>query len=190
MTVTCLMPGATETEFFRRAEMMDTDIGTIDKDDPGEVAKNGFDAMIKGEGDVVSGLKNKVQSAAANVTPASILARPASQDGRTRHRKEMNGTRRGDWWRGRAAAYLGIDQHREQVVQDLFGEEHGWIPAETADTKTLRKTLSSGSWWAMLKAWCAAIMRRVSVGLCKKDNLHSQSVLFFLALIFSSKYST
>jgi short-subunit dehydrogenase len=63
ITVTCLMPGATETEFFRRAEMMDTKIGTSEKDDAAEVANKGFDAMIKGEGDVVSGLKNKVQSA-------------------------------------------------------------------------------------------------------------------------------
>jgi short-subunit dehydrogenase len=74
ITVTCLMPGATETEFFRRAEMMDTKIGTSEKDDAAEVANNGFDAMINGEGDVVSGLKNKVQSAAANVTPAGVLA--------------------------------------------------------------------------------------------------------------------
>ena len=74
VTVTCLMPGATETEFFRRAEMMDTAVGTVKKDDPAVVANNGFDAMMKGEGDVVSGLKNKVQSAAANVTPAGVLA--------------------------------------------------------------------------------------------------------------------
>ena len=74
VTVTCLMPGATETEFFRRAEMMDTAVGTAEKDDPAEVANNGFDAMIKGEGDFVSGFKNKVQSAAANVTPAGVLA--------------------------------------------------------------------------------------------------------------------
>jgi uncharacterized protein len=74
ITVTCLMPGATDTEFFRRAEMMDTDVGTTEKADPAEVAKNGFEAMTKGEGDVVSGLKNKVQSAAANVTPAGVLA--------------------------------------------------------------------------------------------------------------------
>jgi short-subunit dehydrogenase len=74
VTVTCLMPGATETEFFRRAGMMDTAIGTSDKDDPAEVANSGFDAMMKGEGDVVSGFRNKVQSAAANVTPAGVLA--------------------------------------------------------------------------------------------------------------------
>ena len=49
--------------------MMDTDVGTTEKDDAAEVAKNGFDAMMKGQGDVVSGFKNKIQSAAANVTP-------------------------------------------------------------------------------------------------------------------------
>jgi uncharacterized protein len=74
VSVTCLMPGATETEFFKRAEMMDTDVGTTEKDDPAEVASDGFEAMMKGEGDVVSGLKNKVQSAVANVMPAGVLA--------------------------------------------------------------------------------------------------------------------
>lgn len=74
VTVTCLMPGATETEFFRRAGMMDTKVGTEEKDDAAEVANNGFDAMIKGEGEIVSGLKNKVQTTVANVTPAGVLA--------------------------------------------------------------------------------------------------------------------
>jgi short-subunit dehydrogenase len=75
VTVTCLMPGATETEFFRRADMMDTNVGTAQKDNPATVAKDGFDAMMRGEGDVVSGLHNKVQSAVANVMPAATLAK-------------------------------------------------------------------------------------------------------------------
>ena len=74
VTVTCLMPGATETEFFERADMLDTKVGTDAKDDPAEVAKTGFDAMMAGEGDIVSGWYNKLQSAIANVTPASVLA--------------------------------------------------------------------------------------------------------------------
>jgi short-subunit dehydrogenase len=74
ITVTCLMPGATETEFFARADMLDTKIGQGKKDDAAEVARTGFKAMMKGEGDVVTGLHNKLQSAIANVTPASILA--------------------------------------------------------------------------------------------------------------------
>jgi short-subunit dehydrogenase len=75
ITVTCLMPGATETEFFRRADMMDTKVGTDKKDDPTDVAKNGFAAMMKGEGGVVSGLHNKMQAAAAHVMPAERLAK-------------------------------------------------------------------------------------------------------------------
>jgi len=74
VTVTCLMPGPTETEFFERADMLDTQVGQQEKDDPAEVAKIGFEAMMKGEDDVVSGWKNKLQSALANVTPASRLA--------------------------------------------------------------------------------------------------------------------
>lgn len=74
VTVTCLMPGATDTEFFARADMLDTKVGQGKKDDPADVAKTGFDAMMRGEGDVVHGLKNKMQAAAAAVTPRSMLA--------------------------------------------------------------------------------------------------------------------
>jgi short-subunit dehydrogenase len=79
VTVTCLMPGATETEFFERADMLDTAVGQQEKDDPADVAKAGFDAMMKGEGEVVTGWKNKLQTTIANVTPADMLAE--------RHRK-------------------------------------------------------------------------------------------------------
>jgi short-subunit dehydrogenase len=74
VTVTCLMPGATETDFFERADMLDTKVGQAKKDDPADVAKIGFDAMMKGRGDVVSGWQNKLQSAIANITPAGTLA--------------------------------------------------------------------------------------------------------------------
>jgi short-subunit dehydrogenase len=74
VTVTCLMPGATETEFFERADMMDTKVGQAQKDDPADVARTGFDAMMRGDGDVVSGWQNKLQSAIANITPAGVLA--------------------------------------------------------------------------------------------------------------------
>jgi uncharacterized protein len=74
VTVTCLMPGATETEFFERAELLDTKLGQAKKDDPADVARIGFDAMMRGDGDIVSGWKNKLQAAMANVTPAARLA--------------------------------------------------------------------------------------------------------------------
>ncbi|MBS9720646.1 SDR family NAD(P)-dependent oxidoreductase [Tianweitania sp. BSSL-BM11] len=74
VTVTCLMPGPTDTEFFERADMMDTSVGQAKKDDPAMVARTGYDAMMRGDGDTVSGWKNKLQSAIATVTPSGLLA--------------------------------------------------------------------------------------------------------------------
>jgi short-subunit dehydrogenase len=74
ITVTCLMPGATDTDFFERAGLMDTKIGQDKKADPAKVAQTGWDAMMRGDGDVVAGLKNKLQAAMSAVTPQSGLA--------------------------------------------------------------------------------------------------------------------
>lgn len=75
VTVTCLMPGATETEFFERAGMMDTKVGTEKKADPADVARLGFDAMMKGETKVVAGVGNKVRAAMSNVLTDETLAK-------------------------------------------------------------------------------------------------------------------
>jgi short-subunit dehydrogenase len=88
VSVTCLMPGATETDFFERADMLDTKIGQGKKDDPAGVAATGFKAMMKGEGDVVSGWHNKLQSPIALVTPSSVLAeqhRKKAEPGSAQH---------------------------------------------------------------------------------------------------------
>lgn len=74
VSVTCLMPGATETEFFERADLTDTKIGTEKKQAADEVAKLGFEAMMKGDGDVVTGWNNKLRAAIAHVTPNEVLA--------------------------------------------------------------------------------------------------------------------
>lgn len=74
VTVTCLMPGATETDFFERADMLDTKVGTEKKMDPAEVARQGFKAMMDGEGDVVTGWQNKLQSAISLLMPSGMLA--------------------------------------------------------------------------------------------------------------------
>ncbi len=74
VTVTCLLPGPTETEFFQRADLMDTKVGTQKKDDAGMVARTGWDAMERGEGSVVAGLKNKLQAAVSHITPTGVLA--------------------------------------------------------------------------------------------------------------------
>jgi short-subunit dehydrogenase len=74
VTVSCLMPGPTDTEFFARADMLDTKVGVEEKASPADVARSGFDAMMSGDGDVVTGWKNKLQVAMAHVTPADTLA--------------------------------------------------------------------------------------------------------------------
>lgn len=79
VTVTCLMPGATDTEFFKRADMLDTKVAQDNKDDPADVAEAGFHAMMRGDGDIVTGWKNKVETAIDAVMPSDILAE--------RHRK-------------------------------------------------------------------------------------------------------
>ncbi len=75
VSVTVLMPGATETEFFERADMMDTKVGTGKKDDAAKVARDGWDAMMSGAGHVVSGWQNKLQAAISHITPDSVLAK-------------------------------------------------------------------------------------------------------------------
>ena len=75
VTVTCLKPGATETEFFARAEMEDTKVGQAKKDDPAEVAKTGWKAMLKGEPSVIYGLKNKLQVAASELMTDATTAK-------------------------------------------------------------------------------------------------------------------
>jgi short-subunit dehydrogenase len=74
VTVTCLMPGATETDFFARADMLDTKVGTDEKAHASDVAKVGFDAMMSGELKVVAGFGNKVRAAVAHVVPDAMLA--------------------------------------------------------------------------------------------------------------------
>ena len=75
ITVTCLMPGATETEFFHRASVLDTKVGTEEIDDAAIVAQIGYKAMLNGDSDVVTGMMNKIQSAVANILPNEVLAK-------------------------------------------------------------------------------------------------------------------
>jgi short-subunit dehydrogenase len=70
------MPGPTETDFFRRADMEDTKVGASSKDDAAQVAEQGFTAMMKGERRVVAGsLRTKAQEAADKVLPDAVKAK-------------------------------------------------------------------------------------------------------------------
>jgi short-subunit dehydrogenase len=81
VTVTSLMPGPTDTDFFERADMLDTRLGAMDgKDDPDEVARQGFEALMAGKDHVVTGgLKNKLQTASATVLPDQVAASTMSK---------------------------------------------------------------------------------------------------------------
>jgi short-subunit dehydrogenase len=75
VTITALMPGATDTNFFHRADMDDTKVGTGEKDDPADVAKTGFEALMAGKDHVVAGsFMNKVQATMAHLLPDSVVA--------------------------------------------------------------------------------------------------------------------
>lgn len=76
VTLTALQPGATDTDFFNKAGMQDSK-AVQDKSklsDAADVARDGYKALFKGDDKVVSGTKNKIQMAMANVTPDTMLA--------------------------------------------------------------------------------------------------------------------
>ncbi len=74
VVVTCLLPGATDTAFFEKADMLDTRIGTQPKANPADVAKVGFDAVMAGKPSVVFGFMNKAQVAMSGLLPQELLA--------------------------------------------------------------------------------------------------------------------
>jgi short-subunit dehydrogenase len=75
VTVTALQPGATETNFFERAGAMDTKVGQAEKDDPADVARRGYDAMMAGKDSVLGGgFKSKVQGLANEILPETVKA--------------------------------------------------------------------------------------------------------------------
>jgi short-subunit dehydrogenase len=83
VTVTALQPGATDTEFFERAEMENTKVAQGKKDDPADVAKTGFDAMMAGKDKVIAAsLKSKLEGLAGELLPEPTKAK--MQGGQTR----------------------------------------------------------------------------------------------------------
>lgn len=76
ITITALMPGVTDTDFFNKADMNNSK-AIQDEDakaDPAMVAKDGYEALMAGKDKVISGVKNKIQIAMSNVTPDSTVA--------------------------------------------------------------------------------------------------------------------
>lgn len=75
VTVTALMPGATETNFFHRAGLDDTKVGSDKKDDPALVAKQGFEALMAGKDSILAeSLKTKIQGTVSQFLPDTVTA--------------------------------------------------------------------------------------------------------------------
>jgi len=82
------MPGPTQTEFFERANMLDTKVGAGEKDDPVDVAREGFEALMAGKERAVSAsVQTKLQGRGSRVLPDRVkaamhgrMAEPGSAD--------------------------------------------------------------------------------------------------------------
>lgn len=75
VTITALLPGATDTDFFNKADMLDAKVVAEGKlADAAAVAKDGYDALMRGDDMVISGFKNKVSVAMSNVLPDKVVA--------------------------------------------------------------------------------------------------------------------
>lgn len=80
VTVTVLQPGATDTNFFARANLLDTEVGQAKKDDPARVAKQGFEAMMAGKDSVLGGsFKSKVEGLMNEILPETVKAKQAGK---------------------------------------------------------------------------------------------------------------
>ena len=90
ITVTALQPGPTDTDFFHRAGMDDTQVGREGKSEsqPEDVARQGIDALFDGKDHVyAASLKTKIEGKLANAIPGEVkgamhekMARPIDAD--------------------------------------------------------------------------------------------------------------
>jgi short-subunit dehydrogenase len=83
VTVTALLPGATDTNFYERANMLETPVGEMPKDDPAVVARRGYDAMMAGKASVLGGeLRSRFEGLANELLPETVKARLAARQNR------------------------------------------------------------------------------------------------------------
>jgi short-subunit dehydrogenase len=79
VSMTALQPGATDTDFFNKADMQESKILDTKLSDPAKVAKDGYKALMKGDDKIVSGFKNKAMVASSNVMPDTMVAEQMNQ---------------------------------------------------------------------------------------------------------------
>jgi short-subunit dehydrogenase len=91
VSMTALIPGASDTDFFKKAKAEHTMIYNDTKlSDPAVVAKDGYAALMKGKSKVISGMKNKVQVAMSNVLPGEAVTKGTRKfmEGKKEDKKE------------------------------------------------------------------------------------------------------
>ena len=75
VTISTLMPGPVDTEFFARGDLLDTQVGSDpNKRSAEDVAADGWKALNSGKPSIFSGWTTKIQGVLANVVPGSVLA--------------------------------------------------------------------------------------------------------------------
>jgi short-subunit dehydrogenase len=74
VSLTALQPGATDTDFFNKADMNESKILDQGLSDPVKVAKDGYEALMKGDDKIISGFKNKAMVGMSNVMPERLVA--------------------------------------------------------------------------------------------------------------------
>jgi short-subunit dehydrogenase len=79
VSMTALQPGATDTDFFNKAEMQESKILDTKLSDPAKVARDGYEALMKGDDKIVSGFKNKAMVSMSNVMPDTMVAEQMNQ---------------------------------------------------------------------------------------------------------------
>jgi short-subunit dehydrogenase len=94
VSMTALLPGAADTDFFHKAGAENTKTYREQRlSSPQDVAKDGYDALMKGERKIVSGIKNKIQAAISNVLPddklASVMREQMSPSHKAEGREEI-----------------------------------------------------------------------------------------------------
>jgi short-subunit dehydrogenase len=83
VTITALLPGVTDTDFFNKADMNRSKlVAEGSKADPAKVAKDGYEALLAGDDKIVSGLKNKAMVAASHLMPDEAVAANMYQQGK------------------------------------------------------------------------------------------------------------
>jgi len=116
VTMTCLMPGRTDTDFFHKADMTDTKEYQKQLDDPAEVAKNGYEALMKGENRVISGMKNKMMIGMINASPDSMNAANMADNVSPSGKEEAEKRRASDH---------PASQEERQMIREETGQKTG-----------------------------------------------------------------